>query len=66
MKGGSTCRELGIGDRFLAGSIAGAMAQSVIYPLEVCLQKRQWHVLFTRNYGSVQVRCVANSVIYGS
>jgi hypothetical protein len=35
MKSGSSDRELGIADRFVAGSIAGAAAQSVIYPLEV-------------------------------
>jgi len=37
MKVGTGCsRDLGIADRFVAGSLAGAIAQSAIYPLEVC------------------------------
>jgi len=37
MKVGTGCsRELGIAERFVAGSLAGAIAQSAIYPLEVC------------------------------
>jgi len=28
-------RDLGIAERFVAGSLAGAVAQSAIYPLEV-------------------------------
>lgn len=36
LKSGSTNnRELGIADRFVAGSLAGASAQSIIYPMEV-------------------------------
>jgi len=34
MKSGS--RELGIADRFAAGSLAGVFSQTAIYPLEVC------------------------------
>ena len=30
-----TNRELGLAERFCAGSIAGAISQSVIYPMEV-------------------------------
>lgn len=35
LKTGSGNRDLGIAERFIAGSLAGALAQSVIYPLEV-------------------------------
>jgi solute carrier family 25 phosphate transporter 23/24/25/41 len=35
LKAGGGNRDLGIAERFIAGSLAGALAQSVIYPLEV-------------------------------
>jgi len=36
MKVSTGCsRDLGIAERFVAGSLAGALAQSAIYPLEV-------------------------------
>lgn len=35
MKRNDQSREASVGERFLAGSIAGCMAQSLIYPLEV-------------------------------
>ena len=36
MKVSTGCsRDLGIAERFVAGSLAGAVAQSAIYPLEV-------------------------------
>jgi len=34
MKSGT--RELGIAERFAAGSVAGVFSQTAIYPLEVC------------------------------
>jgi len=34
MKSGT--RELGIAERFAAGSMAGVFSQTAIYPLEVC------------------------------
>lgn len=35
---GTDTRELGINERFIAGSMAGGISQSAIYPLEViCL-----------------------------
>ena len=34
MKSGTT--ELGIAERFVAGSMAGVFSQTAIYPLEVC------------------------------
>jgi len=36
LKVGTGCKhDLGIAERFIAGSLAGAIAQSSIYPLEV-------------------------------
>lgn len=36
---GDTARDLGVAERLLSGSIAGAISQTVIYPMEVILQK---------------------------
>lgn len=33
---GNSTRELSIYERFVAGSVAGGISQTVIYPLEVC------------------------------
>lgn len=38
---GSHQETLGIGERLVAGSLAGAIAQSSIYPMEVSVQARQ-------------------------
>ncbi len=35
--GGERSRDVTMGERFMAGSMAGAMAQTTIYPLEVTL-----------------------------
>jgi solute carrier family 25 phosphate transporter 23/24/25/41 len=37
IKSDNETRELGIYERFCAGSIAGGISQTAIYPLEVCL-----------------------------
>jgi solute carrier family 25 phosphate transporter 23/24/25/41 len=39
---GSSNRELKIEERFLAGSLAGAVSQSLIYPLEVITRARNF------------------------
>jgi solute carrier family 25 phosphate transporter 23/24/25/41 len=50
-------RELGIADRFVAGSLAGATAQSIIYPLEVL--KTRLVLRTTGQYNGV-VDCAVN------
>lgn len=35
IKGNDESRELGVGERFIAGSCAGGISQSIVYPLEV-------------------------------
>jgi len=35
MRGSDETRTLGVHERFLAGSLAGAIAQTAIYPMEV-------------------------------
>lgn len=42
---GSDTRELEIYERFLAGSLAGGISQSVIYPLEVVIPMFYYHSL---------------------
>lgn len=39
IKSGSPTRDLGMYERFVAGSIAGCISQTTIYPLEVSLNR---------------------------
>lgn len=39
---GSNQQTLGMAERVVAGSMAGAIAQSSIYPMEVRIQRRHW------------------------
>jgi hypothetical protein len=40
---GDSKEELRVGERLLAGSLAGATAQTIIYPMEVSRNLTEWH-----------------------
>ena len=59
-----TNRDLGISERFMAGSLAGAISQSVIYPMEVSslkLLKPENYV--NLNYSSKTVSATLSNII---